>query len=187
MIKLIVLADDLTGALDTGVQFTKKNISTLVTSNLNFDEKYNEYSIVVVNTESRHLSSSDAKKVVKNVLQNFSDKDIPFFYKKIDSTLRGNIGSEIEGFMEALEIQNLSLIPSFPLGNRIVKDGVLYVDKIPLSETQFSRDILNPVKDSYIPNILKKQTSIEYSLKNKNSDLNNLTNKKREIFKNTSF
>lgn len=182
MIKLVVIADDLTGALDTGVQFAKKKISTLVTSNLNYDEKYNDYSVVVINTESRHLSPIQAKKIVKNILLDFSDKGISFFYKKIDSTLRGNIGSEIEGFIEGLKIQKLSLIPAFPLGNRTVKDGILYVDRIPLSETQFSRDILNPVKDSYIPDILEKQTSIKSTLKDKTSILSNLINSEKEIF-----
>lgn len=37
MIKLVIIADDLTGALDTGVQFSKKNISTIVTADLNFN------------------------------------------------------------------------------------------------------------------------------------------------------
>lgn len=39
MIKLVIIADDLTGALDTGVQFSKKNISTIVTADLNFNTR----------------------------------------------------------------------------------------------------------------------------------------------------
>ncbi|WP_294663810.1 four-carbon acid sugar kinase family protein, partial [uncultured Fusobacterium sp.] len=37
MVKLVIIADDLTGALDTGVQFSKKNMSAIVTTDLNFN------------------------------------------------------------------------------------------------------------------------------------------------------
>ncbi|MGL4653849.1 four-carbon acid sugar kinase family protein [Cetobacterium sp.] len=182
MIKLVVIADDLTGALDTGVQFTKKNLSTIVTSNLNFNESYKDYDVVVVNTESRHLSNNEAKKNVEKALLEFSNKNVKFFYKKIDSTLRGNLGSELEGFIEGLSIQKLSLIPAFPLGSRIVKNGILYVNKIPLCETQFSKDILNPIKNSYIPEILKTQTSIKTSLKNVDNFVFELSEQEKEIY-----
>lgn len=140
MIKLVIIADDLTGALDTGVQFSKKNISTIVTADLNFntEEISKDADVIVIDTESRHISAVEAKKRVKSVLSKFDKKKIKFFYKKTDSTLRGNIGSEIEGFMEGLDINEVSFIPAFPLSKRTVKDGILYVNDVKLSETQFA-------------------------------------------------
>ena len=55
--------------------------------------------------------------------------------------------------MEGLDINEVSFIPAFPLNKRTVKDGILYVNDVKLSETQFAMDILNPVTDSFIPNI----------------------------------
>lgn len=184
MIKLVIIADDLTGALDTGVQFSKKNISTIVTADLNFntEEISKDADVIVIDTESRHISAVEAKKRVKSVLSKFDKKKIKFFYKKTDSTLRGNIGSEIEGFMEGLDINEVSFIPAFPLSKRTVKDGILYVNDVKLSETQFAMDILNPVTDSFIPNIINKQSNINVEIKDINTDFPSKIDKEKNIY-----
>lgn len=184
MIKLVIIADDLTGALDTGVQFSKKNMSTIVTTdlNFNFEDICKEADVVVVDTESRHIPAAEAKERVKSVLSKFNKEEIRFFYKKTDSTLRGNLGSEVEGFMEGLNINEVSFIPAFPSGKRTVKDGVLYVNNVKLAETQFAMDILNPVTDSFIPDIIKKQSDINVKLKDINEEFSPLDDKEKHIY-----
>ena len=184
MVKLVIIADDLTGALDTGVQFSKKNMSAIVTTdlNFNFEDICKEADIVVIDTESRHIPADEAKERVKSALSKFDKKEIKFFYKKTDSTLRGNIGSEVEGFMEGLNIDEVSFIPAFPLGKRTVKDGVLYVNNVKLAETQFAMDILNPVTDSFIPDIINKQSDINVKLKDINEEFSPLDNKEKHIY-----
>lgn len=184
MIKLVIIADDLTGALDTGVQFSKKNMSTIVTTdlNFNFEDICKEADVVVVDTESRHIPAAEAKERVKSVLSKFNKEEIRFFYKKTDSTLRGNLGSEVEGFMEGLNINEVSFIPAFPSGKRTVKDGVLYVNNVKLAETQFAMDILNPVTDSFIPDIIKKQSDINVKLKDINEEFSPLNDKEKHIY-----
>ncbi|WP_443862787.1 four-carbon acid sugar kinase family protein [Fusobacterium ulcerans] len=184
MIKLVIIADDLTGALDTGVQFSKKNMSTIVTTdlNFNFEDICKEADVVVVDTESRHIPAAEAKERVKSVLSKFNKEEIRFFYKKTDSTLRGNLGSEVEGFMEGLNINEVSFIPAFPSGKRTVKDGVLYVNNVKLAETQFAMDILNPVTDSFIPDIIKKQSDINVKLKDINKEFSPLDDKEKHIY-----
>lgn len=184
MVKLVIIADDLTGALDTGVQFSKKNMSAIVTTdlNFNFEDICKEADVVVIDTESRHIPADEAKERVKSALSKFDKKEIKFFYKKTDSTLRGNIGSEVEGFMEGLNIDEVSFIPAFPLGKRTVKDGVLYVNNVKLAETQFAMDILNPVTDSFIPDIINKQSDINVKLKDINEEFSPLDNKEKHIY-----
>lgn len=184
MVKLVIIADDLTGALDTGVQFSKKNMSAIVTTdlNFNFEDICKEADVVVIDTESRHIPADEAKERVKSALSKFDKKEIKFFYKKTDSTLRGNIGSEVEGFMEGLNIDEVSFIPAFPLGKRTVKDGVLYVNNVKLAETQFAMDILNPVTDSFIPDIINKQSDINVKLKDINEEFSPLDDKEKHIY-----
>lgn len=184
MVKLVIIADDLTGALDTGVQFSKKNMSAIVTTdlNFNFEDICKKADVVVIDTESRHIPADEAKERVKSALSKFDKKEIKFFYKKTDSTLRGNIGSEVEGFMEGLNIDEVSFIPAFPLGKRTVKDGVLYVNNVKLAETQFAMDILNPVTDSFIPDIINKQSDINVKLKDINEEFSPLDNKEKHIY-----
>lgn len=184
MVKLVIIADDLTGALDTGVQFSKKNMSVIVTTdlNFNFEEISKETDVIVIDTESRHIPADEAKERVKSTLSKFDKKETKFFYKKTDSTLRGNIGSEVEGFMEGLNIDEVSFIPAFPLGKRTVKDGILYVDNIKLADTQFAMDILNPVTDSFIPDIINKQSDINVKLKDINEEFSSLDDKEKHIY-----
>lgn len=169
MIKGLILADDLTGALDTGIQFAKKYLSTMVVTEKNLDniEISNDVEILIIDTETRHLNKEEAKLIIKKVIKLF--KKIPtikFFYKKIDSTFRGNIGSEIEAFMDELNIKDIPFIPAFPDNERTIKNAKIYVHNIEITDTEFSKDRLNPIKDSYIPNILAEQTNIKYKIEN---------------------
>ena len=83
MVKLVIIADDLTGALDTGVQFSKKNMSAIVTTdlNFNFEDICKEADVVVIDTESRHIPADEAKERVKSALSKFDKKEIKFFVK----------------------------------------------------------------------------------------------------------
>ena len=94
---IYVIADDLTGANDTGVQFTKKGYSTIVSV---LDEQStiiipDNLDVFVMDTETRELESKTARKILKSILEkiNINNKDV--VYKKVDSTLRGNMGDEI--------------------------------------------------------------------------------------------
>lgn len=163
MLKFVIIADDLTGSLDTGVQFTKKNIPTLVITDLQFELSSIPKNIeaVVIDTESRHIDGNEAKKLIKSIAEKFTNSSVKYFYKKIDSTFRGNVGKEIEGFMEGLGTRALALVPAFPDSKRIVKDGILYVNGQKITETAFAKDILNPITDDYIPDILRKNTDLD--------------------------
>lgn len=161
MMDIVVIADDLTGALDTGVQFIKKGIITMVITNLEFDLKNipDNIEALVIDTESRHLLGEQAKTRIKNILSKFKNHPIRYYYKKIDSTFRGNVGKELEGFIEGTGTKILSFVPAFPDNARKVKDGILYVNDERITQTSFAKDILNPIKNDYIPDILKENFS----------------------------
>ena len=84
--------------------------------------------------------------------------------------------------MEGLDINEVSFIPAFPLNKRTVKDGILYVNDVKLSETQFAMDILNPVTDSFIPNIINKQSNINVEIKDINTDFPSKIDKEKNIY-----
>ena len=64
--KLLVIADDFTGAMDTGAQFSKNGIATLVSTRteLNFDQIQQNIQVLVVDTESRHITPDKAYGIV---------------------------------------------------------------------------------------------------------------------------
>lgn len=185
MAKLVIIADDLTGALDTGVQFSENKLSVVVTTkiDIDFQKEFFDMDVIVIDTESRHISSSEAGKKIKKILSNLPKENVEFFFKKLDSTLRGNIGSELEAFIDGLNIKKLAFMPAFPLGKRTVKNGILYVNGKKIEDTVFSKDILNPIKKSLISDIIAEQTDIFCEVSTKeNFDINKEIDKKIMIF-----
>ena len=100
----LIIADDLTGALDTAVQFCSDGFSPAVLNNPDHaDSIVSEHDIIVINTESRHLPAADAYKKVSNLLmQTLQKRNFDLYFKKTDSALRGNIGSELKAFLDVL-------------------------------------------------------------------------------------
>lgn len=185
MAKLLIIADDFTGALDTGVQLSKKGISTkvLVQSDVDWDQSHSDAEVLVVNTESRHLNAEQAYRKVFELCISAREKGIRYIYKKTDSTLRGNTGAELAALMDACNLDKLFFIPAYPEEGRITKGGYQYVDGVLLNETVFARDPLNPVDDAYIPNIISKQTDKSvYSIDASTINQKNCLYNKRGIF-----
>jgi len=159
---IYIIADDLTGANDTGVQFSKKGYNAIV-SILEESENIiipNKTDVLVVDTETREVDAKKARRKLRNVLKklNFSDKDI--FYKKVDSTLRGCIGAELEEMMNFLKKGICIFTPTFPSHQRITIGGYLIVNGKPLGLSKYYSGDLNVGEASFIPFLLKQQTSL---------------------------
>ena len=60
-------------------------------------------------------------------------------YKKTDSTLRGNIAAELRALADLFPTWRIGYAPAYPALGRTVKNGVLYVDDVPVSETAVRR------------------------------------------------
>lgn len=184
--KLVIVADDFTGSNDTGVQFSKKNLKTIVLTDWN---KFNQASeicdIIVVDTESRFDSSKAAYNKVFDLGTKLKENNIKYVYKKIDSTFRGNIGSEISGVMDAIGTNRCILVPALPSNGRTTLDGKVYVKGVLLEETEVSKDPKTPVNKSYIPAIISEQTDKKVKVININEikkGKNCLNNKIQELF-----
>lgn len=163
MVKLLIIADDFTGAIDTGVQFAASGVETRVITNLEYDfQKASEQSVqvLVLDAETRHLQPEQAYRLIYSLTKRASKSGIPFLYKKTDSALRGNVGSELKAVLDATHQPSLHFLPSFPKMNRIVKNGTLYIDGIPVQESVFGKDPFEPVTCSFIPDLIGKEIPV---------------------------
>ena len=99
MIESLALADDLTGAIEVAGQFAKYGIPSQVTLEQSLDPKglKTRTRLLVVVTASRHVSDTEARARVFRLATAARQHNIRSIYKKTDSTLRGNIGSELAG------------------------------------------------------------------------------------------
>lgn len=160
MVKLLIIADDFTGALDTGVQFAKRGIDTQVYTGTKIDKDTVSQTaqVLVVDSETRPLSEEKAYEIVKNIAGDAISLGISTIYKKTDSALRGNIGSELAAVLDASGENRLYFIPAFPDVNRVTRDGMHYIDGQLLEDSAFGKDPFEPVRCSYLPKLIQEQT-----------------------------
>lgn len=167
MVTLLIIADDFTGALDTGVQFAASGANTRVVTSTNYDfsQVDQEVQVLVMDAETRHLSSREAYDIVYDITKKAVAQNIPFLYKKTDSALRGNIGSELTAMLEATGEASLSFLPAFPKMKRWTKEGIHYIEGVPVNESVFGKDPFEPVTCSYIPKIIGAQSQVKVIVK----------------------
>ena len=160
-IKRLVIADDLTGANDTGVHFLSdsENVEVVIDTDL-FSMKALDHSVhtLVINTGTRNAEPLEAARKVKSYLNHFLRYSPKEIYKKIDSTLRGNVGAEIDALMAESGYALACVAPAVPRNGRTTVNGICFVDGIPLYETEFAQDPFSPVRSSDAATIISGQS-----------------------------
>ena len=129
---LTIVADDLTGACDTGCLFAGGGLVPLSI----WPAAPPRAAVRVVDTESR---AADEKDAVARVTRVPALAPATRYFKKIDSTLRGHVGPEVDALMLVTGIVTALLCPAFPAQRRIVIERLLLVDGTPLAETPLGR------------------------------------------------
>lgn len=156
--KLAVIADDFTGSNDTGVQFAKKGLTTVVTTNMKaVSKKLFANDVVVFDTESRFDQQKIAYDKVYAITKKIDESGIDLVYKKLDSTFRGNIGAEISACMDGMRCDFAVIIPALPSAKRQTIDGNVVVHGKLLNKTEAVNDPKTPVTKAYIPDIISEQ------------------------------
>lgn len=154
-----IVADDLTGANDTALQFKLNGADTNILLDTEVINNNSDLSQAwAISTESRNVSLQDAFEKVKESTQLLVDKINPdFFYKKIDSTVRGNIAVEVLSMLEVLGWDSAVIMPAFPQEGRITVGGYHLLRGIPIERTEMARDPHSPITESHLPTLLKSQ------------------------------
>lgn len=169
MNRYLIIADDFTGANDTGVQLVNHGISVNVNLDL-FNIVNSPSNSRVVDTETRNVSKAVAKETMQKIGTQIQFTNFNFVYKKVDSTLRGNISLEIKELASIYEPEIVVFDPALPNLGRTVEDGVLYVGDKRAERTESIKDPLNPIQDDNIAHLLQKafpqSECYHYSLKN---------------------
>ena len=150
-----MIADDLTGSLDTGLQFRKKGLTTVVP--LDWNHPQPKAQVLVLNTNSRNLPGDIAYQKVYRICRHLRARE---FYKKIDSTMRGNVGKEALAILKAQKIPKAIVVPTIPVLGRTVERGILRVHGIPLLQTPYAGDPFHPLWSSKVPELLHRETGV---------------------------
>ena len=145
-LRVLIVADDLTGAMDSAGPFAEVGVETwVVAAPMQCDPAtIARARVVSVNTDSRQLPAAQAATRVREIVGRLGPGDFDVVVKKVDSTLRGNVVAETLALLEASGRQRAVIAPAFPAQGRTVKDGVVHVNGVPLAQTAFARDALSP-------------------------------------------
>lgn len=160
MLLLLILADDFTGALDTGVQFAACGIPTRVVVGEQVDFAANDAAVLVVDTETRHLPAAEAYAVIAKLTREAMSAGVFSIYKKTDSALRGNIGAELSALLKTSGERQLPFLPAFPQIDRVTRDGVHYISGVPVTESPFGIDPFEPVRHARVTELIGEQTDV---------------------------
>ena len=163
--KLAVIADDLTGANDTGVQFAKQGLNTTVLfSYTQLQPSHLTEDVIVLNSDSRAIEAGKSYDIVYDLSAQLKQLGVSNVFKKIDSTMRGNIGPEIDAVMDAFHYKISFVVPAFPKSNRATINGEHFVNGVLLEKAEMAKDPASPVNESYLPKLVQKQSKRDVEL-----------------------
>ena len=161
MSQCVVVADDLTGGNATGVLLRKMNYHANTVLNLAAVDPgmLAACDCVIYPTDSRGLSTELAYSRVYEACEKLAGSDVKVWAHRIDSTLRGNLGSETDAMLDFLGENYVAIAaPCFPATRRVVCGGYMLVEGIPLHKTSIAVDPKTPVKTSDVAALFKAQS-----------------------------
>lgn len=162
------VADDLTGATTTGVLLARSKARTAVFFNEEAAEKadgLDELDAVLISSNSRALPANEAYEKVKSGTQALKRMGVKYFSKRIDTTLRGGVGIEVDAMLDTVGENAVAVVvPAMPQSRRILVGGYSVIDGVALINTPVAQDVRTPVKENYIPRLLAGQTKRKVGL-----------------------
>ncbi len=180
-----ILADDHTDAADSAIHFAKrKGKSSLILDFSELQHALPKLDAVAVTIESRFLNAEQAAKKVKKAVRLCRDAGINRFFKKIDSTMRGNPGGEIVAALEATGRMAALVCTAMPNAGRTCVDGVILQDNVPLHTTRSGHDPFHPLTTSVVADLLAEQCDLKTGalrLRDLRSPLDNLVQRVRGL------
>ena len=153
--RLGVIADDLTGAMDTAGAFASAGLRTAVALTPSSSIDGHDWRVLCVNTQSRNASGPAIAASVSNAVRILARERTRILYKKIDSTMRGHVAEELAALIDESGAPYAFVCPAFPAMARTVERGILRVRGVPLTDSPEGRDTLSPARSASLAEILQ--------------------------------
>ena len=165
-----VIADDLTGANENGLQFLRRGFpaETLIyekgafKKDLRATEKFK--GILIVDSGTRQKKPAEAGRITEKIAGCLFAAGVKRIYFKFDSTLRGHPGAVINSLLARRRKEYTAVGMAYPGAGRTTKNGEQYVRGRKVTLTAFAKDLLNPVKSSNIRKVLREGTKLKSAL-----------------------
>lgn len=154
-LQVAIIADDLTGAIDTAAPFATAGLSTLVRHGAPDSVTQPYPDVLASSTDSRHVVPEVAARRVEAAVRSLLGAAPAIWLKKIDSTLRGNVAAEILSALRASGRRHVLVAPAAPGQGRTVRGGEVFVDGVALQDTEFARERAAPAAGPPLQRLLE--------------------------------
>jgi D-threonate/D-erythronate kinase len=140
MTKILILADDLSGAADCAGGCAAAGLDTLVLLDVAAAPQATA-SVTAIDLDSRDKSPADAGETLARTIGQMPDLGATILYHKIDSTLRGNWAHELAAARASLAAARgasplAPVAPAFPARGRITRSGRVLVGAPPAVDAE---------------------------------------------------
>ena len=141
---VMIVADDLSGATDSAVACAERGLDTVVVLGETSDPGTAE--AIAFDADTRRLTREAAAAETARLVRTHMKARAGLLFKKVDSTLRGHVGSEIAALLNTRrhliappsdERTIAVFAPAFPALGRTTVNGRQHLDGVPLEETEF--------------------------------------------------
>lgn len=143
MLWMLIVADDLTGAADCAVACAEYGLRSIVALDDCFEH---DADVLAIDADTRVAGADQAAAATARLIREHARNNETLVYKKIDSTLRGNVAAEIAAALKARRAMTgdaqqpvVVFAPAFPANARTTVNGRVLVRGIPLEETDLWR------------------------------------------------
>jgi D-threonate/D-erythronate kinase len=160
LLRILIIADDLSGAADCGVACVGAGLTTLVA--LTHSDEDPEVDVLSLDADTRSMAPEQAASKVDRLICAYLSDSETLLFKKIDSTLRGNVGDELAAALNALRSSRADgarcvavVAPAFPAIGRTTKNGTQFVHGQPLHDLDIWR-VQGNTEHAHIPQMLQR-------------------------------
>ncbi len=160
-----VVADDFTGASDAASFLVKAGVPTVLFNGIpaGLPALSGEIRAVVIalktRTMARDLAVSESLAAFRKLKEMGAVQLYLKYCSTFDSTSEGNIGPVADAVLKTWQIPYTVLCPSLPVNGRTVKNGILYVNGVPLSESPMRYHPLTPMRESSLVKLMEMQSA----------------------------
>jgi D-threonate/D-erythronate kinase len=167
MARVLVVADDLTGANAAAAGFSRTGLRAVTVGlGRRWDavaEFHSRFDVVVVTTGTRHATRAEVVDAVTRCTR--AGWPVDLVSCRIDTTLRGNIGVATESVLHTVrELSGRRTVglcaPAHPTAGRCTVDGYQLLHGTRLEDTELARDPRTPVRTSSVAELLQNATSL---------------------------
>jgi uncharacterized protein YgbK (DUF1537 family) len=163
------IADDLTGATDLGLMFSRAGLRVVQCVGVPASVKgLEDAQAIIVSLKTRTVPPDEAVarslEALAFLMEAGADRFLFKYCSTFDSTDHGNIGPVADALMTHLGETRTIACPSMPANGRTVYQGHLFVGPLLLSDSSMKDHPLTPMKDASLVRVLQRQTQRPVSL-----------------------